>query len=104
MAKNIASENIFDGLKGGPAAAQKTVPVQEATPATPATPAPVKPENEIKVTPRNDKNRTARAQIILTPELKQRAVKVAQHTGVSFNELVNQLLEQYCAVVENNQD
>ena len=41
MAKNIASENIFDGLKGGPAAAQKTVPVQEATPATPA---PVKPE------------------------------------------------------------
>lgn len=66
--------------------------------------APVKPENEIKVTPRNDKNRTARAQIILTPELKQRAVKVAQHTGVSFNELVNQLLEQYCAVVENNQD
>lgn len=98
MAKNIASENIFDGLKGGPAAAQKTVPVQEATPA------PVKLENEIKVTPRNDKNRTARAQIILTPELKQRAVKVAQHTGVSFNELVNQLLEQYCAVVENNQD
>lgn len=104
MAKNIASENIFDGLKGGPAAAQKTVPVQEATPATPATPAPVKPENEIKVTPRNDKNRTARAQIVLTPELKQRAVKVAQHTGVSFNELVNQLLEQYCAVVENKQD
>lgn len=98
MAKNIASENIFDGLKGGPAAAQKTVPVQKTTPA------PVKPENEIKVTPRNDKNRTARAQIVLTPELKQRAVKVAQHTGVSFNELVNQLLEQYCAVVENNQD
>lgn len=98
MAKNIASENIFDGLKGGPAAAQKTVPVQEATPA------PIKPENEIKVTPRNDKNRTARAQIVLTPELKQRAVKVAQHTGVSFNELVNQLLEQYCAVVENNQN
>ena len=85
MAKNIASENIFDGLKGGPAAAQKTVPVQETTPA------PVKPENEIKVIPRNDKNRTARAQIVLT-------------TGVSFNELVNQLLEQYCAVVENNQD
>ncbi|MBC5696680.1 hypothetical protein [Agathobaculum hominis] len=98
MAKNIASENIFDGLKGGPAAAQKAVSVQETTPA------PVKPENEIKVTPRNDKNRTARAQIVLTPELKQRAVKVAQHTGVSFNELVNQLLEQYCAVVENNQD
>ena len=98
MAKNIASENIFDGLKGGPAAAQKTSPVQETTPA------PVKPENEIKVTPRNDRNRTARAQIVLTPELKQRAVKVAQHTGVSFNELVNQLLEQYCAVVENNQD
>lgn len=98
MAKNIASENIFDGLKGGPAAVQKAVPVQETTPA------PVKPENEIKVTPRNDKNRTARAQIVLTPELKQRAVKVAQHTGVSFNELVNQLLEQYCAVVENNQD
>ena len=98
MAKNIASENIFDGLKGGPAAVQKAVPVQEATPA------PVKPENEIKVTPRNDKNRTARAQIVLTPELKERAVKVAQHTGVSFNELVNQLLEQYCAVVENNQN
>ena len=98
MAKNIASENIFDGLKGGPAAAQKAVPVQETTPA------PVKPENEIKVTPRNDRNRTARAQIVLTPELKQRAVKVAQHTGVSFNELVNQLLEQYCAVVENNQN
>ena len=36
MAKNIASENIFDGLKGGPAAAQKTVPVQEATLATSA--------------------------------------------------------------------
>lgn len=101
MAKNIASENIFDGLKGGPTAVQKAVPVQETTPATPA---PVKPENEIKVTPRNDRNRTARAQIVLTPELKQRAVKVAQHTGVSFNELVNQLLEQYCTVVESNQD
>lgn len=98
MAKNIASENIFDGLKGGPAAVQKTGPVQETVPA------PVKSENAIKVTPRNDKNRTARAQIVLTPELKQRAVKVAQHTGVSFNELVNQLLEQYCAAVESNRD
>ena len=68
MAKNIASENIFDGLKGGPAAVQKTGPVQETVSA------PVK------------------------------SVKVAQHTGVSFNELVNQLLEQYCAAVESNRD
>lgn len=99
MAKNIASENIFDGLKGGPAAAgQKTTPVQEPASSS------VKPNSEIKVTPRGDKNRTARAQVVLTPELKKRAVMAAQHTGVSFNELVNQLLEQYCTSIEHNQE
>ena len=56
------------------------------------------------VTPRGDKNRTARAQIVLTPELKKRAVMAAQHTGVSFNELFNQLLEQYCTSVEHNKE
>ena len=99
MAKNIASENIFDGLKGGPAAAdQRTTPVSDTVSS------PSKPTDKMTITPRGDKNRTARAQIILTPELKKRAVMAAQHTGVSFNELVNQLLEQYCTSIEHNKE
>ncbi len=99
MAKNIASENIFDGLKGGPAAAgQRTSPVPDTVSA------PSRPADKLTITPRGDKNRTARAQIVLTPELKKRAVMAAQHTGVSFNELVNQLLEQYCISIEHNKE
>ena len=90
MAKNIANENIFGGLTGAPEAqtrpAPKTVPVDGA---------------EVVIQqPGAKETRTARMQFILPPSLKTRITRAAKEQGVSVNELVNQLLEQYCSSVE----
>ena len=50
--------------------------------------------------PVRGENRTVRMQLVVTPSLKKRVSKVAKQAGVSINELVNQLLDQYCAGVE----
>ena len=86
MAKNIASENIFDGLKGAP---EPEVVKQEEAPVVEVA---NKPGTQVLVQqPVRGENRTVRMQLVVTPSLKKR---------VSINELVNQLLDQYCAGVE----
>ena len=104
MAKNIASENIFAGLQGTP----EIVSHSNTHAAAPAT-----MQKDSKETvhlqkgtavcvqqPERSENRTARMQLVVTPSLKKRVAEVAQHAGVSVNELVNQLLDQYCAGME----
>ena len=95
MAKNIASENIFDGLKGAP---EPEVVKQEEAPVVEVA---NKPGTQVLVQqPVRGENRTVRMQLVVTPSLKKRVSKVAKQAGVSINELVNQLLDQYCAGVE----
>ena len=90
MAKNIASENIFDGLKGAP---EPEVVKQEEAPVVEVA---NKPGTQVLVQqPVRGENRTVRMQLVVTP-----VSKVAKQAGVSINELVNQLLDQYCAGVE----
>ena len=95
MAKNIASENIFAGLKGAP---EPEVVKQEEAPVVEVA---NKPGTQVLVQqPVRGENRTVRMQLVVTPSLKKRVSKVAKQAGVSINELVNQLLDQYCAGVE----
>lgn len=90
MAKNIANENIFGGLTGAPEA--QTRPAPKTLPADGA---------EVVIQqPGAKETRTARMQFILPPSLKTRITRAAKEQGVSVNELVNQLLEQYCSSVE----
>ena len=72
MAKNIANENIFGGLTGAPEA--QTRPAPKTVPVDGA---------EV---------------VIQQPGAKE--TRAAKEQGVSVNELVNQLLEQYCSSVE----
>lgn len=104
MAKNIASKNIFAGLQDAP-----EVMAHPNTRA--AAPAAEPKESKEKVHPQEgaalrvqlrerSENRTARMQFVVTPSLKKRVARVAQRAGVSVNELVNQLLDQYCTGME----
>lgn len=81
MAKNIANENIFGGLTGAPEAQKKAGP---------------------KTVSGAKENRTARMQFLLPPSLKTRITRAAKQQNISVNELVNQLLEQYCQSVEHD--
>ena len=94
-AKNIASENTPDGPKGAP---EPEVVKQEEAPVVEVA---NKPGTQVLVQqPVRGENRTVRMQLVVTPSLKKRVSKVAKQAGVSINELVNQLLDQYCAGVE----
>ena len=109
MAKNIASKNIFAGLQDAPEVMSH--PTHAAAPV--AEPKEHKEPKESKKTVHSQEgaalrvqlrerseNRTARMQFVVTPSLKKRVARVAQRAGVSVNELVNQLLDQYCTGME----
>ena len=89
MAKNIANENIFGGLTGAPEAPKKTEPKTVSVDGT-----------EVVIRQPEKENRTARMQFILPPSLKTRITRAAKQQGISVNELVNQLLDQYCSSME----
>lgn len=107
MAKNIASKNIFAGLQDAP----EVMAHPNTRAAAPAAEPKESKESKEKVHPQEgaalrvqlrerSENRTARMQFVVTPSLKKRVARVAQRAGVSVNELVNQLLDQYCTGME----
>lgn len=47
------------------------------------------------ISPRSPEHKSKRAQLLMTPSLHEKAVKKAASLNMSFNELVNLLLENY---------
>lgn len=83
-----------------PAAETETeaaVPVTAAAPAAKvmAEPAPRSESKDIFIPPRSGEHKTKRAQLLMTPSLHEKVVQKAASLNMSFNELVNLLLEKY---------
>lgn len=73
------------------------VPVNAPAPAAEvrSEPAPHSESKDIFIPPRSGEHKTKRAQLLMTPSLHEKVVQKAASLNMSFNELVNLLLEKY---------
>lgn len=90
--------------KDNPAMQFISAPVAEKEAAVPVTApatevrsdsAPHSESKDIFIAPRSGEHKTKRAQLLMTPSLHEKVVEEAASLNMSFNELVNILLEKY---------
>lgn len=77
-------------------AAPVSSPSENGAPVLEAAPAAVQShEDPYYIAPRSAEHKSKRAQLLMTPSLHEKVVRKAASLNMSFNELVNLLLEKY---------
>lgn len=73
----------------------KTFPAEKTTADNPKPKTQSPKADAFDIAPRSAEHKSKRAQLLMTPSLHEKVVKKAASLNMSFNELVNLLLEKY---------
>lgn len=91
--KTVTANSGIPNSEAGPSISENLVPTLEAASAAPASAQSL--GDLYYIAPRSAEHKSKRAQLLMTPSLHEKVVKKATSLNMSFNELVNLVLEKY---------